>query len=35
MDPNAWRAYAEWMAAHDLISQARPTDQVLTDELLP
>ena len=35
LDPNAWRAYAEWMAAHDLISQAPPTDQVLTDELLP
>ena len=35
LDPNAWRAYAEWMAAHDLISQAPPTDQVLTNELLP
>jgi putative hydroxymethylpyrimidine transport system substrate-binding protein len=35
LDPNAWRAYAEWMAAHDLISQAPPTNQVLTDELLP
>ena len=35
LDANAWRAYAEWMAAHDLISQAPPTDQVLTDELLP
>ena len=21
MDPSAWRAYAAWMAAHDLISQ--------------
>jgi putative hydroxymethylpyrimidine transport system substrate-binding protein len=35
LDPNAWRAYAEWMAAHDLISQAPPIDQVLTNELLP
>ncbi|HEY6636205.1 MAG TPA: ABC transporter substrate-binding protein [Solirubrobacterales bacterium] len=35
VDPNAWRAYAEWMAGHDLISQARPTDQVLTNEMLP
>jgi putative hydroxymethylpyrimidine transport system substrate-binding protein len=35
LDPNAWRAYAEWMAEHDLISQAPPTDQVLTNELLP
>jgi putative hydroxymethylpyrimidine transport system substrate-binding protein len=35
LDPNAWRAYADWMAAHDLISQAPPTDQVLTNDLLP
>jgi putative hydroxymethylpyrimidine transport system substrate-binding protein len=35
LDPDAWRAYAEWMAAHDLISQAPPTDQVLTNDLLP
>jgi len=35
LDPNEWRAYAEWMTAHDLISQAPPTDQVLTNELLP
>jgi putative hydroxymethylpyrimidine transport system substrate-binding protein len=35
LDLDAWRAYAEWMAAHELISQAPPTDQVLTNELLP
>ena len=35
LDSDAWRAYAEWMAAHELISQAPPTDQVLTNELLP
>jgi putative hydroxymethylpyrimidine transport system substrate-binding protein len=35
LDPDAWRTYADWMAAHDLISQAPPTDQVLTNELLP
>jgi putative hydroxymethylpyrimidine transport system substrate-binding protein len=35
LDGNAWRTYAEWMAAHDLISQAPPIDQVLTNELLP
>jgi putative hydroxymethylpyrimidine transport system substrate-binding protein len=35
LDPNAWRAYAEWMAAHDLISQAPPIEQMLTNELLP
>jgi putative hydroxymethylpyrimidine transport system substrate-binding protein len=35
MDPNSWRAYAQWMAEHDLISGApRPSD-VLTNELLP
>ena len=35
LDANAWRAYAEWMAAHDLISEAPAIDQVLTNELLP
>ena len=35
LDPSAWRAYAAWMAAHDLITKAPPTDQVLTNELLP
>jgi putative hydroxymethylpyrimidine transport system substrate-binding protein len=35
LDSDAWRAYAEWMAAHELTSQAPPTDQVLTNELLP
>jgi putative hydroxymethylpyrimidine transport system substrate-binding protein len=35
MDPNAWRAYAEWMAEHELISSAPTTSEVLTNELLP
>jgi putative hydroxymethylpyrimidine transport system substrate-binding protein len=35
MDPNAWRAYAAWMAEHDLISSAPSPSDVLTDELLP
>jgi putative hydroxymethylpyrimidine transport system substrate-binding protein len=35
MDPDQWRAYAEWMAAHDLISSAPQTSDVLTNELLP
>jgi putative hydroxymethylpyrimidine transport system substrate-binding protein len=35
MDPNAWRAYAAWMAEHDLISRAPNPSDVLTDELLP
>jgi putative hydroxymethylpyrimidine transport system substrate-binding protein len=35
MDPNAWRAYAAWMAEHDLISRAPNPSEVLTDELLP
>jgi putative hydroxymethylpyrimidine transport system substrate-binding protein len=35
LDPNAWRAYAEWMAQHGLISEAPPTGDVLTNELLP
>jgi putative hydroxymethylpyrimidine transport system substrate-binding protein len=34
MDPNAWRAYAEWMTQHGLISSAPSTDQVLTNDLL-
>jgi putative hydroxymethylpyrimidine transport system substrate-binding protein len=34
MDPDAWRAYAEWMAQHDLISSAPDPSEVLTDELL-
>jgi len=35
MDPSEWRAYAEWMAEHGLISSAPPTSDVLTNELLP
>jgi putative hydroxymethylpyrimidine transport system substrate-binding protein len=35
MDPGQWRAYAEWMAEHDLISSAPQTSDVLTNELLP
>jgi putative hydroxymethylpyrimidine transport system substrate-binding protein len=35
MDPGQWRAYAEWMADHDLISHAPATSDVLTNELLP
>ena len=35
LDPSAWRAYAAWMADHDLITQAPPTAEVLTNELLP
>jgi putative hydroxymethylpyrimidine transport system substrate-binding protein len=35
MDPAQWRAYAEWMAEHDLISHAPQTNDVLTNELLP
>jgi putative hydroxymethylpyrimidine transport system substrate-binding protein len=35
MDPGEWRAYAEWMAEHDLISSAPRTSDVLTNELLP
>jgi putative hydroxymethylpyrimidine transport system substrate-binding protein len=35
MDPDQWREYAEWMAAHDLISSAPRTSDVLTNELLP
>ena len=35
MGPDEWRAYAEWMAEHDLISSAPRTSDVLTNELLP
>jgi putative hydroxymethylpyrimidine transport system substrate-binding protein len=35
LDPDQWRAYANWMAQHDLISSAPPTSDVLTNELLP
>jgi putative hydroxymethylpyrimidine transport system substrate-binding protein len=35
MDPGQWRAYAAWMAEHDLISSAPQTSDVLTNELLP
>jgi putative hydroxymethylpyrimidine transport system substrate-binding protein len=35
MDPSGWRAYAEWMAEHELISSAPSPSDVLTNELLP
>jgi putative hydroxymethylpyrimidine transport system substrate-binding protein len=35
LDPDRWRAYATWMAQHDLIDSAPSPDQVLTNELLP
>lgn len=35
MNPEDWRAYAGWMAAHQLISQAPSPGDVLTNELLP
>jgi putative hydroxymethylpyrimidine transport system substrate-binding protein len=35
MDPEQWRAYAKWMADHDLISSAPQTSTVLTNDLLP
>jgi len=35
MDPAAWRAYAGWMAQHDLISSVPAPSDVLTNELLP
>jgi putative hydroxymethylpyrimidine transport system substrate-binding protein len=35
MDPDAWSAYAEWMAEHELIEQAPAPEEVLTNELLP
>jgi putative hydroxymethylpyrimidine transport system substrate-binding protein len=34
MDPNAWQAYAQWMAEHDLISSTPNPVDVLTNELL-
>lgn len=33
--PGQWRAYAAWMAEHDLISSTPSTSDVLTNELLP
>jgi ABC-type nitrate/sulfonate/bicarbonate transport system substrate-binding protein len=35
LDPDQWRAYAAWMAQHDLIDSAPDPNQVLTNELLP
>jgi putative hydroxymethylpyrimidine transport system substrate-binding protein len=35
MDLAAWRAYAQWMADHGLISTAPAPAEVLTNELLP
>jgi putative hydroxymethylpyrimidine transport system substrate-binding protein len=35
LDPAQWRAYASWMAQHDLISSAPSTARVLTNQLLP
>jgi putative hydroxymethylpyrimidine transport system substrate-binding protein len=35
MDPEQWRAYATWMAEHDLIDDAPDPAEVLTNELLP
>jgi putative hydroxymethylpyrimidine transport system substrate-binding protein len=35
LDPGQWRAYASWMAQHDLISSAPPARDVLTNQLLP
>jgi putative hydroxymethylpyrimidine transport system substrate-binding protein len=35
LDPNQWRAYADWMAQHDLIDSAPNPAEVLTNELLP
>jgi putative hydroxymethylpyrimidine transport system substrate-binding protein len=35
MDPGEWRAYAQWMADHDLISSAPRTSEMLTNQLLP
>ncbi|HEY3191688.1 MAG TPA: ABC transporter substrate-binding protein [Solirubrobacterales bacterium] len=35
LDPAQWRAYASWMAEHDLISDVPSTSDVLTNELLP
>ena len=35
LDPEQWRAYAAWMAQHDLIDTAPDPGEVLTNELLP
>ena len=35
LDLDAWRAYAQWMAQHDLISGAPDPSEVATNELLP
>jgi putative hydroxymethylpyrimidine transport system substrate-binding protein len=35
LDPNAWRAYADWMAEQGLISNTPSPSEVLTNELLP
>jgi putative hydroxymethylpyrimidine transport system substrate-binding protein len=35
MNPSEWRAYADWMAQHDLISSAPSPSDVLTNQLLP
>jgi putative hydroxymethylpyrimidine transport system substrate-binding protein len=35
LDPEQWRAYAAWMAQHDLIDTAPDPSEVLTNELLP
>jgi putative hydroxymethylpyrimidine transport system substrate-binding protein len=35
MDASEWESFAGWMADNDLISEPPPTDQVLTNDLLP
>jgi putative hydroxymethylpyrimidine transport system substrate-binding protein len=35
MDAAEWQRYASWMADHDLIDEAPPPEDVLTNELLP
>jgi putative hydroxymethylpyrimidine transport system substrate-binding protein len=35
LDPRQWRAYAAWMAQHDLIDSAPDPSAVLTNDLLP
>jgi putative hydroxymethylpyrimidine transport system substrate-binding protein len=35
MDPSGWRAYAAWMAEHELISSAPSPSEVVTNDLLP
>jgi putative hydroxymethylpyrimidine transport system substrate-binding protein len=35
LDPGQWRAYAAWMAEHDLIGAAPEPGEVVTNELLP